>query len=63
MKMRQDTVQATLKSGKFTGTHVEKVVCRATGVFEMVTRNGKISPVRHKYCRVIQRHDGYSYAF
>jgi len=36
---------------------------RATGVFELITPSGKISPVRHKYCKAIHRNDGYSYAF
>jgi 5-methylcytosine-specific restriction endonuclease McrA len=56
-----DMVRATLPTGKFAGTHVGRVVTRATGVFEMVTVNGKISPVRYKYVHKIQRHDGYSY--
>ena len=56
-----DMVRATLPTGKFAGTHVVRVVTRATGVFEMVTVNGKISPVRYKYVHKIQRHDGYSY--
>lgn len=56
-----DMVRATLPTGKFAGTHVGRVVTRATGVFEMVTVNGKISPARYKYVHKIQRHDGYSY--
>jgi 5-methylcytosine-specific restriction endonuclease McrA len=56
-----DMVRATLPTGKFAGTHVGRVVTRATGVFEIVTVNGKISPVRYKYVHKIQRHDGYSY--
>jgi len=58
-----DIVQATLPTGKFEGTHVGKVICRVTGVFEVVASYGKVSPVRHKYCRIVQRHDGYNYAF
>lgn len=57
-----DMVRATLPTGKFAGTHVGRVVTRATGVFDMLTVNGNISPVRYKYVHKIQRHDGYSYA-
>lgn len=56
-------VKATLPTGKFAGVHVGRVSVRATGVFELNTPKGKITPVRHKYCKAIHRNDGYSYAF
>lgn len=55
-------VRAVLPTGKFAGTHVGRLVVRATGVFEMITPTGKVSPVRHKYCKAIHRNDGYAYA-
>lgn len=58
-----DMVQATLPTGKFAGTHVGRLVVRESGVFEMISARGKVSPVRHKYCKVIHRNDGYMYAF
>ncbi|WP_262984695.1 RNA-guided endonuclease IscB [Nostoc sp. PA-18-2419] len=57
-----DMVRAILPTGKFAGVHVGRVVVRATGVFEMVTSKGKVSPVRHKYYELIHKVDGYSYA-
>lgn len=57
-----DIVRAILPRGKFAGTHTGRIVVRATGVNEMITPKGKISPVRHKYCQLIQKVDGYSYA-
>ncbi|MBD2385862.1 hypothetical protein [Cylindrospermum sp. FACHB-282] len=54
-------VRAILPSGKFAASHVGRLVVRATGVFEMMTSIGKVSPVRHKYCRLVHRIDGYSY--
>ncbi|MFB2980775.1 RNA-guided endonuclease IscB [Microseira sp. BLCC-F43] len=57
-----DMVQATLKRGKFAGTHVGRLIVRASGVFEMICETGKVSPVRHKYCRAIHRNDGYMYS-
>ena len=58
-----DIVRAILPTGKFAGTHVGRLTVRATGVFEMVTNMGKVSPVRHKYCTALHRNDGYNYAF
>ncbi|MCU0547195.1 MAG: hypothetical protein MUE44_34395 [Oscillatoriaceae cyanobacterium Prado104] len=57
-----DIVQATLPAGKFAGTHVGRLIVRASGVFEMICETGKVSPVRHKYCWAIHRNDGYMYA-
>ena len=56
-----DMVKANLPTGKFAGVHVGRVSVRATGVFELNTNRGKITPVRHKYCKAIHRNDGYSY--
>jgi len=58
-----DMVRAILPSGKFTGTHVGRLTVRESGVFEMKTSLGKVSPVRHKYCQSIHRNDGYMYSF
>lgn len=58
-----DMVRAILPSGKFAGTHVGRLTVRESGVFEMRTPKGKISPVRHKYCKSIHRNDGYMYSF
>ncbi|WP_414580774.1 RNA-guided endonuclease IscB [Scytonema sp. PCC 10023] len=58
-----DMVQAILPTGKFAGTHVGRLTVRESGVFEMRTPKGKISPVRYKYCKSIHRNDGYMYAF
>ncbi|MBW4503864.1 MAG: HNH endonuclease [Scytonema hyalinum WJT4-NPBG1] len=58
-----DMVCVILPSGKFAGTHVGRLTVRESGVFEMRTPKGKVSPVRHKYCKSIHRNDGYMYAF
>lgn len=58
-----DMVRAILPSGKFAGIHVGRLTVRESGVFEMRTPLGKVSPVRHKYCQPIHRNDGYMYAF
>ena len=58
-----DMVRAVLPSGKFAGTHVGRLAVRESGVFDLRTGLGKISPVRHKYCKTVHRNDGYMYAF
>ncbi|XZN95456.1 MAG: hypothetical protein ACM65K_21685 [Microcoleus sp.] len=58
-----DMVSAILPFGKFAGTHVGRLTVRESGVFEMRTPLGKVSPVRHKYCKSIHRNDGYMYVF
>ncbi|MGB6298479.1 MAG: hypothetical protein WBF90_20160 [Rivularia sp. (in: cyanobacteria)] len=59
-----DIARATLPKGKFVGTHIGRLTVRKTGVFEMLTAsNVKISPVRHKYCVILYRNDGYTYSF
>jgi 5-methylcytosine-specific restriction endonuclease McrA len=58
-----DMVRAILPSGKFAGIHVGRLTVRESGVFQMRTPLGKVSPVRHKYCKSIHRNDGYMYAF
>ncbi len=57
-----DIVRAILPTGKYAGTHIGRLTVRATGVFEMVTVKGKVSPVRAKYCKILHRVDGYNYA-
>jgi 5-methylcytosine-specific restriction endonuclease McrA len=57
-----DMVRAVLPKGKNAGIHVGRLTTRATGVFELTTQQGKISPVNWKYCTPIHRHDGYSYS-
>jgi 5-methylcytosine-specific restriction endonuclease McrA len=58
-----DMARAILPTGKFAGVHVGRLTVRESGVFEMRTLIGKVSPVRHKYCESIHRNDGYMYAF
>lgn len=58
-----DIVRAVLPQGKFAGTHVGRLTVRESGVFELRTGRGKISPVRHKYCKKVHCNDGYMYEF
>lgn len=47
---------------KTAGTHVGRVLARATGSFDITTKPGtRVAGVGYQYCRPIQRCDGYSY--
>jgi 5-methylcytosine-specific restriction endonuclease McrA len=58
-----DIIKAVVTSGKKVGEYVGRVLCRATGSFDVVTNKGRISGISHKYCSAIHKKDGYSYAF
>ena len=57
-----DTIQAEVPSGRHKGIHRGRVAIRATGSFNIQTPHGLIQGVSYRYCRLIQRSDGYSYS-
>src|SRR5271165_5213779 len=56
-----DIVCAVVPKGKRIGKHSGRVSVRARGSFNIQTTSGTISDINHKYCRMIQRADGYGY--
>ena len=58
-----DMVKAVVPSGKKAGMHIGRVAVRRTGSFNIQTLNGVIQGISHRHCRLIQRTDGYGYAF
>ncbi|MGH1395118.1 MAG: RNA-guided endonuclease IscB [Trichormus sp.] len=58
-----DIIKAVVTSGKKVGEYLGRVLCRATGSFDIATKTGRVSGISHKYCSAIHRKDGYSYAF
>lgn len=58
-----DIIKAVVTSGKKVGEYLGRVLCRATGSFDIATKTGRISGISHKYCSAIHKKDGYSYAF
>jgi 5-methylcytosine-specific restriction endonuclease McrA len=56
-----DMVQAVVTKGKKIGCYAGKVAVRATGSFNIQTKNGVIQGISHKCCTIIQRKDGYNY--
>jgi 5-methylcytosine-specific restriction endonuclease McrA len=57
-----DRVQATVATGKKMGCYVGRVLCRASGSFDIATQIGRVAGISHKYCKLIHKKDGYRYA-
>jgi len=57
-----DLVRADVPSGKRAGAHVGRVAVRAAGNFNIQQGGTVIQGVAHRYCRLVQRSDGYGYA-
>jgi 5-methylcytosine-specific restriction endonuclease McrA len=58
-----DIVSATVTAGKKVGTYVGRILCRASGSFDIATTTGRVAGISHKYCKSIHKKDGYSYGF
>jgi 5-methylcytosine-specific restriction endonuclease McrA len=57
-----DMVFAIVPKGKKAGTHTGRVAVRASGSFNIQKPDGAVQGISHKYCRVVQRADGYGYS-
>lgn len=58
-----DIIKATVTAGKKVGFYLGRVLCRASGSFDISTQNGRVTGISHKYCQSIHKKDGYSYGF
>ncbi len=56
-----DIVKAVVTKGKKVGVYVGRVLCRATGSFDISTPSGRVAGINHNYCLPIHKRDGYSY--
>lgn len=56
-----DIVKAVVTKGKKVGSYVGRILCRATGSFDITTTTGRVAGISHKYCSFIHRSDGYGY--
>lgn len=59
--MTGDMVKAQVLKGKKIGDYVGRVAIRESGYFNIQTKEGLIQGIHHRYCKVIQRADGYDY--
>ena len=58
-----DRVTATVPTGKKAGTYTGRVAIRKTGSFNIQTGSEVIQGIGYKHCRILQRGDGYGYAW
>lgn len=56
-----DLVEARVPAGLRRGTHRGRVAVRATGSFNVTTSAGTVQGVNARYCRRLQRGDGYQH--
>lgn len=56
-----DIVRAIVPSGKKQGTYVGRVLVRASGSFDIATKQGRIQGIHHRFCVSVHRSDGYKY--
>ena len=57
-----DIVKAVVTKSKKAGTYVGRVAIRASGSFNIKTPNGTVQGISHRYCQLLHRMDGYTYA-
>lgn len=57
-----DIVKAIVTKGKKIGKYKGRVAVRSSGNFNITTTESTIQGVNHKYCRLLQKNDGYSYS-
>jgi len=57
-----DMVRAVVPTGVNAGTYVGRVAVRKTGSFNITSARGTVQGIGYRYCLVLHRCDGYSYA-
>ncbi len=56
-----DIVKAIVTKGKKVGEYIGRIATRATGSFNISTKDSLVEGISHKYCKTIHKKDGYSY--
>lgn len=57
-----DLARVVVPRGKKMGTYVGRVAVRTSGSFNLTTATKTVQGISHRYCTVVQRADGYTYA-
>jgi hypothetical protein len=57
-----DLVRAVVAKGKKAGTYIGRVAIRASGSFNIQAATGLMKDIRHRFCALLQRADGYEYS-
>ncbi|CDH43351.1 MAG: hypothetical protein IPL59_22260 [Candidatus Competibacteraceae bacterium] len=55
-------MKAEVTQGRKIGSYLGRVAIRASGSFNLQTAQGVIQGMGYRYCKVIQRADGYGYS-
>ena len=58
-----DMVKAVMPKGKNKGKYIGRIIIRSSGYFSIKTFRDSIVSIFHKYCKIIQRRDGYEYNY
>jgi len=56
-----DIVRAVVTTGTKQGVYVGRVLVRASGSFDIRTKQGRVQGLSHRFCTPVHRSDGYSY--
>jgi len=56
-----DIIRAIVTRGTKQGTYVGRVLIRASGSFDIRTKQGRVQGVSHRFCTPVHRCDGYKY--
>lgn len=57
-----DQVKAVVTNGKKIGTYIGRLAVRASGYFNITTADTVAQGISWRYCRLLQRADGYAYS-
>ncbi|MEA5497824.1 RNA-guided endonuclease IscB [Limnoraphis robusta] len=58
-----DIVKAVVTTGKKVGTYLGRVAIRSSGSFNLTTATGLVQGISYKYCKPLQKKDGYAYGY
>ena len=58
-----DIVKAVVPTGSKQGEYLGRVAVRSRGYFNIETKSGLAKDIGYKFCRLLQRNDGYSYNY
>lgn len=58
-----DIVKAIVPTGSKQGKYLGRVAVRSSGIFNIKTKKDLAQDIGYKYCRLIQKGDGYSYNY
>jgi len=57
-----DIVRAVVDTGKKKGVYVGRVAVRISGNFNITTKGSTVQGISYRFCKILQRSDGYSYS-